>query len=154
MNTIGTCSKCGGAVQVPVSWGSTIPPVPTCATCGATAKASHGPVIPTEVDPKMIPKSPMREPEKRTVYITKYALTQGVYPIEVVLSTQTHAQPPSWATGAYVYGGKIGEMPSNYRLGKDAFLNREAALADAEYKRVCRIKALEREIEKLHSLAF
>lgn len=43
--TVGTCSLCGGRVSVPSPWMGTIPPVPTCDSCGATA-ASHGPVIP------------------------------------------------------------------------------------------------------------
>ena len=44
--TVGTCSLCGGPVQVPGGvWMSVIPPTPTCASCGAVA-AQHGPVIP------------------------------------------------------------------------------------------------------------
>lgn len=42
--TIGTCSLCGGPVRIPTVFWSVIPPVPTCASCGAT-KSSHGPVI-------------------------------------------------------------------------------------------------------------
>lgn len=42
---VGTCSICGGAVMMPLTWMSTIPPVPTCGGCGAVA-AAHGPVIP------------------------------------------------------------------------------------------------------------
>jgi hypothetical protein len=45
MTTIGTCSICGGPVQVPTHWAATIPPVPTCAHCGATKQDAHGPVI-------------------------------------------------------------------------------------------------------------
>lgn len=48
MQTIGTCSNCGGPVQVPTCWGGSIPPVPTCAHCGAQKKQSHGPVIEME----------------------------------------------------------------------------------------------------------
>lgn len=44
MVTIGTCSLCGGPVQVHAVWMSIVPEVPTCAECGATA-SSHGPVI-------------------------------------------------------------------------------------------------------------
>lgn len=45
MNTcVGTCSICGGQVCVPSVWGGIIPPIPTCAQCGAQA-AQHGPVI-------------------------------------------------------------------------------------------------------------
>lgn len=42
--TIGTCSICGGRVTVPTHWSATIPPTPTCESCGAV-KAGHGPVI-------------------------------------------------------------------------------------------------------------
>jgi hypothetical protein len=46
MQTIGTCSKCGGPVQVPEFWGGSVPPRPTCTHCGATAANSYGQVIP------------------------------------------------------------------------------------------------------------
>lgn len=48
MSTIGTCSNCNGPVQMPDLWGGTVPPVPTCAHCGATAKDPYGPTIPME----------------------------------------------------------------------------------------------------------
>ena len=48
MATIGTCSHCGGPVQVPELWGGRIPPTPTCIRCGAEAKAPYGQVIQTE----------------------------------------------------------------------------------------------------------
>ena len=48
MQTIGSCSKCGGPVQLPMFWGGSIPPKPTCGDCGAVAKQAHGPVIPME----------------------------------------------------------------------------------------------------------
>ena len=48
MQTIGTCGKCDGPVQVPEFWGGTVPPVPTCAHCGATARDPYGPTIPME----------------------------------------------------------------------------------------------------------
>jgi len=46
MKTIGTCDKCGGPVQVPAMWGSTIPPTPKCSRCGAVAANDFGPIIP------------------------------------------------------------------------------------------------------------
>jgi hypothetical protein len=49
MQNIGTCSICGGAVQIPTMWGGSIPPTPQCSTCGATPEAPHGRVI------KMVP---------------------------------------------------------------------------------------------------
>ena len=49
MSTIGTCSRCGGAVQVPEFWSGMIPPTPTCIRCGAKAKEPYGRVIQTEL---------------------------------------------------------------------------------------------------------
>lgn len=43
--TVGTCSICGGRVSVPAVWHGTVPPTPTCESCGAV-KADHGPVVP------------------------------------------------------------------------------------------------------------
>lgn len=42
---IGTCSICGGAVTVPTAWSGVVPPVPTCASCGAIKNQPYGPVI-------------------------------------------------------------------------------------------------------------
>ena len=46
MQTIGTCGKCGGPVQVPSLWGGSMPPQPKCAHCGAVPAEAYGPVIP------------------------------------------------------------------------------------------------------------
>lgn len=48
MPTVGTCGNCGGPVQVPELWGGSVPPIPTCAHCGATAKNPYGPTIPMQ----------------------------------------------------------------------------------------------------------
>lgn len=42
---IGTCSLCGGPVGVPSVWMGIVPPIPRCGHCGATPKASFGPVL-------------------------------------------------------------------------------------------------------------
>lgn len=52
---IGTCSLCGGPVQIPTVWMAITPPVPTCGKCGATQKDSHGPVI--EMEPSKPPST-------------------------------------------------------------------------------------------------
>ena len=54
MPTIGTCSKCKGPVQAPEFWGGNVPPVPTCAHCGAQPEEPYGPTI------KMGPRTPFR----------------------------------------------------------------------------------------------
>lgn len=45
MNRIGTCSLCGGPVELPAMM---INPVPCCTRCGAIAKVPHGPVVEME----------------------------------------------------------------------------------------------------------
>lgn len=35
---LGACSLCGGCVELPDVWYSTVPPVPTCRGCQATKK--------------------------------------------------------------------------------------------------------------------
>ena len=46
MKTIGTCSICGGAVQVPEEiTPETTSTVPKCANCGATPESPHGPTL-------------------------------------------------------------------------------------------------------------
>lgn len=54
---VGTCSICGGQVTVPQVWMGTVPPVPTCNKCYATAAPPELPVLP------MIPHKPV-EPIK------------------------------------------------------------------------------------------
>lgn len=45
LTIIGTCSICGGEVQVPNMWMGVIAPKPTCNRCGAV-EDNNGPVIP------------------------------------------------------------------------------------------------------------
>lgn len=58
---VGTCSLCNGPVVVPNVWYGTVPPTPTCSSCGAIA-AAHGPVI------------PMVQPRRRLA-VTRYTPT-------------------------------------------------------------------------------
>lgn len=58
MQTIGTCSNCGGPVQVPEGWGGLMPPPARCAKCGSRPINEYGPIIPME--------SPPVTPEKMT----------------------------------------------------------------------------------------
>lgn len=48
--TLGTCSRCGGAVRIPIVWMGVNPPKATCGSCGATAKNAYGDVIQMEVE--------------------------------------------------------------------------------------------------------
>lgn len=52
MVTVGTCGLCGGPVQVPETWGGSMPPTKRCAYCGATAKPNFGPVLPMQPRPQ------------------------------------------------------------------------------------------------------
>lgn len=54
--TIGICNICGGRVTVPDAWYATVPPVPTCQSCGAVKTLSNGPVIEME-QPKRRPET-------------------------------------------------------------------------------------------------
>jgi hypothetical protein len=47
MEIIGKCSICGGSVQATSSYLSTVPPVPTCTSCGAKKK-NDKPIIEME----------------------------------------------------------------------------------------------------------
>jgi hypothetical protein len=42
----GTCSECGGAVEVPEFWGGKLPPLGTCVNCGAVERRNYGPTVP------------------------------------------------------------------------------------------------------------
>jgi hypothetical protein len=46
MATVGTCGNCGGPVEVPDAWYGTVPPIPTCRSCGATMARPFGPTLP------------------------------------------------------------------------------------------------------------
>lgn len=48
---VGTCSECGGPVELPDVWHGICPPLPTCRNCGATKANSYGPVIPMRPSP-------------------------------------------------------------------------------------------------------
>lgn len=63
--TIGTCSLCGGPVQLPAIWMAVVPPTPTCGRCGAVQKSSFGPVI--EMEPP--------SPPVTAIAVTEFSLT-------------------------------------------------------------------------------
>lgn len=60
MNTIGTCSRCGGPVQAPILW--LAPPIPTCTTCKAVAHGVHGPIILTMAAEPQAPIDSLGDP--------------------------------------------------------------------------------------------
>lgn len=71
--TIGTCSICGGRVQIPAIWNGIIPPTATCSACGAVGIDDFGTVI------------PMRPPSIRTRIVTD---TSGAATLEMRVESQ------------------------------------------------------------------
>lgn len=77
-----------------------------------------------------------------TLYITKYALSSGILEREQVDIDGRMA--------VVVEPGGLNRR--GYYHGSDWHLTREAALADAEKRRVARIASLKKQIEKLEKL--
>jgi hypothetical protein len=78
------------------------------------------------------------------VWITKYALTQGIYEIE--------------ARTCYVGGGEmieqIGCERSTYYHGKEWQETKELAIEQAEFMRQKKIESLKKQVKKLEELKF
>ena len=49
---VGVCGNCGGNVTVPDAWLGINPPVPTCHSCGSTAR-NTAPVLPMNPRPEI-----------------------------------------------------------------------------------------------------
>lgn len=79
---------------------------------------------------------------KTTIYITKYALTDGILVRE---GEPTHTE------GGYFYKYEPGALTSSI-YGKDVYLAPEPALKRAEEMRVKKIASLEKQIKKLQTL--
>lgn len=76
-------------------------------------------------------------------YITKYALTQGIYEIEA-LETNNPNMIKDKRSSISIYHGK----------GKDWHLNREDAIHKAEEMRKKKIESLKSQIDKLEKMNF
>lgn len=76
------------------------------------------------------------------VYMTKYALTQGIYIIEDVEVPETKYRP-----GEYIWKPGYGGF-----WKPDWHEDKESAIKDAERRRAKAIEAAKRKIEKLESL--
>ena len=63
---IGSCSLCGGPVTVPTVWHCILPPVATCAKCGAT-----------KADDPALPVVPMVPPSRHHSVSTRTATHTG-----------------------------------------------------------------------------
>lgn len=80
------------------------------------------------------------------VWVSKYALTEGI---------EEFGDAELGPTGAYVRVGPptYGTRRVEY-FGRDAHETREAAVADAERRRVAKIASLKRQIARLEALRF
>lgn len=89
----------------------------------------------------------MENKELKTVYITKYALTKGIleYPGELYTSQ------------SYTYWKCYSQtFPNAYEtfMYKDGWLSKEDAIDAAEQQRIAKLKALNKQIEKISKLKF
>lgn len=85
----------------------------------------------------------------RTVYVTKYALTQGIFVHEVRLGPSHE----SWDDDKpFVYTTGRARMIQQFRLGSDAFFTEDEALVAAEKMRQKKLSSLAKSIEKLRNL--
>jgi hypothetical protein len=79
--------------------------------------------------------------KKTNAFITKYALTSGVLTASgEVKDGRFHPD----SNGKFYF--------LSFAIGKDAFLTREEALANADLRRVRKIKSLERQIKALRDM--
>jgi hypothetical protein len=75
------------------------------------------------------------------MYITKYALSTGI-----IETTETKD----------IGGGYITDIGSYncYKLGRDIFKTIEEAIANAEDRRIAKMKSLDKQIKKLSAMVF
>lgn len=78
------------------------------------------------------------------VYITKYALTYGVFAVEGSLFADDTAVRYKRAEGYFV----------KHAHGKDFHLTEEGALARAEEMRIAKLKSLDKQMKKVSAIKF
>ena len=78
------------------------------------------------------------------VYVTKYALTAGIYVEEVEVPLSDH--------GHYVY--TTGQCRQQFRMGRDAFLTYEEAARAARVMRDKKALSLRKQLRKMRGLLF
>ena len=89
----------------------------------------------------------MSTEETRRIYVTKYALTSGVF-------TEVCTRAPADKGVVYWRGLSrgMGSHPGFYREGTDAFLTGEEALADVQKKARARVKGLKAALKKMEAV--
>ncbi len=83
---------------------------------------------------------------KTTIYVTKYALTKGLFEKEAELVTFSDGERISAAV-------KDGYSPRLYHKG-EFFLTKEEAISNCETRRDRKIKSLNKQIKELENLKF
>lgn len=78
-----------------------------------------------------------------TIYVTKYALSDGPFSVEAELSF-----------GGTMASYRIGNSYTQTAHGKDFWLTQEEALADCERRRQAKLKSIEKQKLKLQNLTF
>jgi len=84
------------------------------------------------------------QPKLLKVYITKYALTAGVYLTEAKISD----------CGRFASGKNQFGLDTVHTLGKSAFFTVEEAKANFEKRKASTLKSAEKKIKKLKKLEF
>ena len=81
------------------------------------------------------------------VYVTKYALTQGILEFDVL--------PEGFAEKGYVKVQKAKWFTHLWcKIGRDAFENKGEAMKRAEEMRAAKLKSLQKSIKKIEQLKF
>lgn len=78
-----------------------------------------------------------------TIYVTKYALTTGIFTVQGEQSSDD----------LFFYKSE-GSGFTNFARGNDAHLTEEAALARAEEMRISKLKALDKQMKKVSAMKF
>jgi len=78
-----------------------------------------------------------------TVYVTKYALTEGPFKVEAELSYEGRM-------ASYRNGGSFNQTAH----GKDFWLTEAKALADCERRRTAKLASIEKQRKKLEAMEF
>lgn len=89
--------------------------------------------------------------EKVRVYLTKYALTTCIQVIDAEKEASSYYTPGQFELSA---GGDLWNGWQTYRVGKDFFFSKEAAIEAAEEKRTKKLVSLKKQIAKLEAMTF
>lgn len=82
--------------------------------------------------------------KKKTIYVTRWALTKGIQQVEAAVDddgTYASYKPEGWFYSVYLHG-------------RDFHLTKEAAKARAEEMRLRKIQTTEKALAKLKALGF